>query len=142
MLNVATKVSEAANGLIQGDSGAGGRNGSSANARSQMVSVLGGGMTVTGDVTGGGDFRIEGIVEGSVTTDGRVVIEASGEVRGDIEAAEVIASGKVSGRINASGAVRFERGCEIEADVEAPTISLEDGGIVNGGLIMSPAGKS
>ncbi len=136
MLNVASKVSEATNDLLDGAARAGGRNGDPGNARSHTVSVLGGGMTVTGDVSGEGEFRIEGRVEGSVSAAGRVIVEARGEVLGDIEAAEVVASGKVSGKITASGTVRLEKSCQIEADVEAATISLEEGGVVNGTLKM------
>ena len=141
MLNVAAKVSEATSELMQGESRVRGRNGNHGRAESQMVSVLGSGMIVAGDVAGEGDFRIEGRVEGSVKTDGLVIVAARGEVLGDIEAAEVVASGKVSGRIAASGAVRFESGCQIAADVEAATVSLEEGGVVNGRLKMGSAGK-
>jgi cytoskeletal protein CcmA (bactofilin family) len=112
------------------------RNGSAGNPQSGTISVLGGGMTVTGDVTGEGELRIEGRVEGSVSTSGRVLVDASGQVEGGIEAEEVIASGKVSGNIKASGAVRLKKGCRVEADVEAPKIELEEGGTVNGRLTM------
>jgi cytoskeletal protein CcmA (bactofilin family) len=142
MLNVAAKVSEATNELLEGASRGNGRNGDPGNARSHTVSVLGSGMKVTGDVSGEGELRIEGSVEGSVSSDGRVIVDASGEVLGDIEAAEVIASGKVSGKITASGAVRLESGCQILADVQAATISLEEGGIVDGRLKMGSPRKS
>lgn len=112
------------------------RSGSAANPQSGTVSVLGGGMTVTGDVTGDGELRIEGRVEGSVTTNGRVVVDAGGQVDGGIDAEEVVASGKVSGNIKASGAVRLKKGCRVEADIEAATIELEEGGTVNGRLTM------
>jgi cytoskeletal protein CcmA (bactofilin family) len=141
MLNVASKVSEATNDFLEGTTRAGRRNGHTGNDRSNTVSVLGGGMKVTGDVTGEGEFRIEGCVEGSVSAAGRVIVESRGEVLGDIEATEVVASGKVSGKITASGAVRLEKGCRIEADVEAATISLEEGGIVNGTLKMNSLEK-
>lgn len=140
MLNVVAKVSEATEDLREGASRSNGRNGGNGNARSHTVSVLGAGMTVTGDVSGEGELRIEGRVEGSVRTDGRVIVETSGEVVGDIEAKEVIASGKVSGTIKSSGAVRLESGCQVEADVEGVTISLEEGGIVNGTLKMTAPG--
>jgi cytoskeletal protein CcmA (bactofilin family) len=141
MLNVVAKVSEATEELREGATRGDGKNGSNGSARSRTVSVLGGGMKVTGDVSGEGELRIEGRVEGSVTTDGRVIVEANGEVVGDIEAAEVVASGKVSGKITASGAVRLESGCQVEADVEAARISLEEGGIVNGTFKMGSARK-
>ena len=111
-----------------------------AGSRSQTVSVLGGGMTVTGDVEGDGELRIEGRVEGSVKTSGRVIVEASGEVAGGIEAGEVVASGKVSGKISAKSAVRLKNGCKVEADVQAPVVELEEGGVLNGRIEMKAAG--
>lgn len=112
------------------------RSSADAGSGSHTVSVLGGGMTVTGDVTGDGELRIEGHVEGSVKTNGRVIVEASGQVEGGIEAEEVVASGKVSGKITAKGAVRLKNGCRVDADIEASVIELEEGGVINGRLQM------
>jgi cytoskeletal protein CcmA (bactofilin family) len=142
MLNVAKKEPRVTTDLTEGAPRPNGRNGDPGNVRSHTISVLGSGITVTGDVSGEGELRIQGSVEGSVATDGRVIVEPGGEVLGDIDAQEVVASGKVSGRITASGAVRLESGCRIEADVQASTISLEEGGIVNGRLTMGSTGKS
>lgn len=141
MLNVAVKASKTTEEPTEGASRGNGRNGGAGKTRSQTVSVLGGGMVVKGDVSGEGEFRIQGTVEGSVSTTGRVIVEASGEVKGDVEAAEVVASGKVFGKITASGSVRLESGCEITADIHAAVISLEEGGIVNGTLEMATPRK-
>lgn len=140
MLKVASKESETLNDLENGVARAFGRNGDAGAGGARTVSVLGGGMTVTGDVTGEGELRIEGRVEGSVTTSGRVIVESSGEVEGGVEAQEVIASGKVSGKITAKATVRLKNGCRVEADVSAPTIELEEGGVVNGRLEMKKGG--
>lgn len=141
MLNIASKSPETAEGAPEAATRTRNANGRSGGAQSRTVSVLGGGMTVTGDVTGEGEFRIEGRVEGSVTTTGRVVVDANGEVEGGIEAQEVVASGKISGNIRAKDAVRLKNGCQVEADVQAPTIELEEGGTVNGRLDMKSAAK-
>lgn len=141
MLNATTKKSEVAERQAQ-NGGRGADHGRGpASAGSHTVSVLGGGIEVTGDVRGDGEIRIEGRVEGSVSTSGRVIVESSGEVEGDIQAEEVVANGKVHGNIAATGAVRLKKGCEIEADVSASTIELEEGGIVNGQLNMGRRGS-
>ena len=142
MLRAVTKdpdTAEAADDTQKGF-GRGHQSSAGAGSRSQTVSVLGGGMTVTGDVTGDGELRIEGRVEGSVKTNGRVIVEASGHVEGGIEAGEVVASGKVSGKITAKSAVRLKKGCKVEADVQAPVVELEEGGILNGKIEMKSAG--
>lgn len=142
MLRTATKDDDTTEAAEDAPKGFGRGQGSNAAAgsRSQTVSVLGGGMTVTGDVTGEGELRIEGRVEGSVKTNGRVIIEASGQVEGGVEAGEVVTSGKVSGKISAKSAVRLKNGCKVEADVQAPVVELEEGGILNGRIEMKSAG--
>lgn len=140
MLKAAPKETETAEDRAEGTSRMFGRGGDSAGSQSRTVSVLGGGMTVTGDVTGDGELRIEGRVEGSVSTKGRVIVDAGGEVEGGIEAEEVIASGKVSGNIKAKGAARLKKGCRVEADIEAAVIELEEGGVVNGRIQMKTGG--
>ena len=140
MLKVAAKEAESAEDHAESTSRMFGRGGESSGSQSRTVSVLGGGMTVAGDVTGQGELRIEGRVEGSVSTKGRVIVDASGEVEGGIEAEEVIASGKVSGNIKAKGAARLKKGCHVEADIEASVIELEEGGVVNGRLQMKTGG--
>lgn len=140
MLNIASKNPDIAEDAPEAGTSKRGTNGRPQDGQSRTVSVLGGGMTVTGDVTGEGEFRIEGRVEGSVTTTGRVVVDASGEVEGGIEAQEVVASGKISGNIKAKDAVRLKSGCKVEADVQAPKIELEEGGTVNGRLDMKAVG--
>ncbi len=136
MLNIASKNPETAEDAPEVGTSRRGTNGRLGGAQSRTVSVLGGGLTVIGDVTGEGEFRIEGRVEGSVSTTGRVVVDSSGEVEGGIEAQEVVASGKISGKIAAKDAVRLKNGCQVEADVQAPVIELEEGGTVNGRLDM------
>ncbi|MFW6084392.1 MAG: bactofilin family protein [Gemmatimonadota bacterium] len=142
MLNIASKNPETAKDAPEAKPRASGGNGRPGNAQSRTVSVLGGGMTVTGDVVGEGEFRIEGRVEGSVKTSGRVVVDAGGEVEGGVEAQEIVASGKISGHIAATDAVRLKNGCQVEADVQAPVIELEEGGTVNGRLEMKGVAKS
>ena len=47
------------------------------------------GTTFTGDLISEGDFRIEGVVNGSLTTSGKVVIGKTGAVEGGAEVDEI-----------------------------------------------------
>jgi len=105
---------------------------------SATPSVIGGGMELEGELKARGDLRIEGRVKGSIRTEGEVVVAREGLVDGDIEAAEIHVGGHVSGTITASGAARFMEGCRVDAEVRAPVVSIEEGGTVNGRLVMEP----
>lgn len=101
------------------------------------VSIVGKGMHVVGDVTGRGGLRIEGEVEGTVRTDGNVVVVDGGEVDGDVSAAEVVVAGKVSGTIEADKAARFKSGCRVDAEIASPAVEVEEGAVVNGRIDMT-----
>lgn len=99
-------------------------------------SVIGSGMELDGQLRARGDLRIEGRVKGSIRTEGEVVVAPRGVVDGDIEASEVNVGGRVTGSVVASEAARFMEGCHVDAEVRAPVVQIEEGGVVNGRLVM------
>ena len=109
---------------------------------SATPSVIGGGMELEGQLTARGDLRIEGRVKGSIRTQGEVVVAREGVVDGDIEAAEIHVGGRVSGTVTATGAARFMEGCRVDAEIRAPVVAIEEGGTVNGRLVMETRSAS
>ena len=65
----------------------------------KVVTMLGPGTLLTGDVKCKGTIRIEGNVEGRVLSEDSVVLLESGKVKGDITAGQVIIGGEVYGNI-------------------------------------------
>ena len=114
----------------------------SAGRSSATPSVIGSGMELDGQLRARGDLRIEGRVKGSIQTEGEVVVAPRGVVDGDIEASEVNVGGRVTGTVVASGAARFLQGCHVDAEVRAPVVQIEEGGVVNGRLVMEKEGSS
>lgn len=100
-------------------------------------SVIGAGTEITGEISMRGDFRIEGSIEGSVSTRGEVVISDRGSVKGEIEADIVVIEGRVEGAVRARQAVRLKRGCRVSADLKSPAVELEEGGGFNGRVDMT-----
>lgn len=102
----------------------------------EAVSIIGQGLKLVGDLTGRGDIQVEGEVEGTVKSDGSVVVGPTGVVDGKIEASEVVAAGRVSGSVEAKSVVRLKQGCRVDADIQTPAMELEEGGVVNGRVDM------
>lgn len=124
--------------------GSGQRGGRRAERRSgggSSASVIGPGTTVVGSITMDDDLQIDGRLDGSVSTEGSVTVTDRGTVDGDIEAAEVVISGRVDGTIRVDQVARFRSGCQVTADVHTPSITVEEGGVVDGRLTMTDAGR-
>lgn len=103
---------------------------------SEVVSVIGPGMEIVGDVKSDGTVRVEGRVEGSIRAGKSVVVGKDGVVDGDIETQDVVVAGRVTGTITGESRVELQDNCHIEGDIRARRIKLDEGGRVDGRLHM------
>ena len=103
---------------------------------SDVVSVIGPGMEIVGDIKCDGTVRLEGRVEGSVKASKSVVVGREGSVTGDIETQDVVVAGRVNGTIVGASRVELQDTCHVEGDIRSRRIKLDEGGRVEGRLHM------
>jgi cytoskeletal protein CcmA (bactofilin family) len=99
---------------------------------SESTSVLGRGARVRGRVSGDGDLRVEGQIEGSVALSGELSIDETGSITGDIDAASVTIAGVLLGNVVARGAVTIRAGAKVEGNMGGAEVSLEEGASFDG----------
>jgi cytoskeletal protein CcmA (bactofilin family) len=112
-----------------------------------VISIIGPGMTVTGDCQTEGTVRIEGLVEGSVRAGKAVVIGKQGRVVGDVVTQDAVVSGHVTGTLVAESRLELQATCHIDGEVRTRRMQLEEGAVLNGTVLMgdkkkTPAGTS
>lgn len=116
----------------------------SARDMSDVVSVIGSGMEIVGDIKCDGTVRVEGRVEGSIRATKSVVVGKGGKVAGDIETQDVVVAGSIVGTVTGSSRVELQETCRVEGDIRSRRVKLDEGGQVEGRLQMGAgaAGKS
>ena len=95
--------------------------------------VVGKGSVLEGrfEVTDG--IRVDGILRGSVTSSGTLVVGVSGEVNADpIRVKDAIVAGRVNGSIEASHLVKLEASAEMIGDITAKVLIIEEGAVLHG----------
>src|SRR5688500_16588019 len=103
-----------------------------AQARDNVISIIGPGMRVVGDCETEGTLRIEGTIEGTVRAGKAVVIGKDGVVTGDVATQDAIIGGRVKGAVVAESRLELQATCVIDGEIRARRIKLEEGGRVNG----------
>ena len=99
--------------------------------------IIGKGVTITGEITGTGDVEVRGAVSGAITLKNNVAtISKSGVVQASITAKNVEISGRVEGDVVAGELVIIRRDSTVSGNVNAPRISLEDGAHFKGSVDM------
>ncbi len=97
--------------------------------------------TIIGDIKSDGDFRIDGTLEGSLKTDGRVIIGSDGFIKGKVEATNADIEGKFSGELLVSNTLTIKATAAISGEVIIGKLSIEPGASFNATCAMKGAIK-
>lgn len=99
------------------------------------------GTIIVGDVTSKGAFRIDGTLQGTLKTPGKVVVGKSGIIKGTLEGANADFEGKFSGKLKLSGTLSLKSSAHIEGEVEVGKLAVEPGATFNAVCSMKGAIK-
>ena len=94
-----------------------------------------------GDITSKGPFRIDGQLEGTIKTDGKIVVGKSGYVNGSIEGSNADFEGSFSGKLKLLGTLSLKASAYIQGEVEVGKLSVEPGATFNAVCSMKGAVK-
>lgn len=103
--------------------------------------VIGKGTKIIGDVLSEGDFRIDGTLEGTLKTNGRVIIGQDGFIKGKVECDNADVEGKFSGEFVVNNILTAKSSAYITGDVTVGQISTEPGASFNATCNMKGAVK-
>lgn len=99
------------------------------------------GTTIVGDITSKGAFRIDGTLQGTLKTTGKVVVGKAGTIKGTLEGVNADFEGKFSGKLKLSGTLSLKSSAHIEGEVEVGKLAVEPGATFNAVCSMKGAIK-
>ena len=94
---------------------------------SPSVDIIESSTKIVGDIFSEADFRIDGIVEGNVTTSGKIVVGKSGKINGKINCSNADISGSISGKIEVNEVLSLMSESLIQGDIVTAKLSVEAG---------------
>jgi len=109
--------------------------------RSEEATVISRGVKIEGKLSCSGNIRLDGEVQGDISSQGIVIIGENGGVNGQINADSVTIGGKVTGTIRAKDKVVLEAKANLKGDIITKTLLVEAGAIFNGNSKMGNSGS-
>ena len=97
--------------------------------------------SLVGDIKSDGDFRVDGKIEGTIKTTGRVVIGKDGFVKGTIECTDADIEGNFSGKLIVDQVLSLKSTANISGDVILGKLSVEPGAAFNATCTMKGSVK-
>ena len=99
------------------------------------------GTTIVGDIVSEGGFRIDGAIQGTIKTPGKIVVGKSGIINGTLEGTNADFEGRFSGKMKLSGVLSLKSSAFIEGEVEIGKLAVEPGATFNAVCSMKGAVK-
>jgi len=96
---------------------------------------------IIGDVSSEGDFRIDGLLEGTLITNGRVIIGVEGSVSGKVSCDNADIEGKFAGELKVNKMLTIKASASISGEVVLGKLSVEPGATFNASCTMKGAVK-
>ena len=98
-----------------------------------MSGFVGGGTTVSGELTFKAMLRVDGHLAGRVASqDGTLIVSAGGQLDADIEVAVAQINGTVNGDVVATKRIELGRVAKVYGNIQTPALVVEQGAIFEG----------
>jgi|SRR5271157_2990100 len=111
-------------------------------AQGTLNGFLDQGCTIKGDVVFSDLLRIHGQVTGTVGSEGELLVGEGGLVEGEISVGRLAVAGTVRGTVRVTGRLVVHGAGRVLAEVFAPTLVVEEGGVLEGVVHMARPERS
>ena len=105
---------------------------------SKSGGVLSRGVSIKGTVKFSDELVIDGEVEGTIESGGKLTIGEHALIRGDIRTKSVRVCGTVEGDVFASERCELQAGCTLKGDIEAPRLIVDENAAFLGSAKVTP----
>ena len=112
------------------------------NSNTTQQNVISQDTKVIGNITSNSPIRIDGILEGNLSTQGKIVVGKSGSIKGQLKGVNADIEGKFSGKIELTGTLVLKDTAHIEGEVMIGKLYVEPGATFNANCSMRGAIKS
>lgn len=91
------------------------------------INTISQGTEIKGNIKASGDFRLDGILEGDIVLDGKLVVGENGNVRGNIICQNANVIGNVCGNLTVKELLCLHATAVVKGDIVINKLSIEPG---------------
>jgi cytoskeletal protein CcmA (bactofilin family) len=108
----------------------------------ELSTILGRGALLRGNLKVEHSLRVDGIVNGDVTSTDTLIVGVDGEIIGQVSVNNLILGGKVLGSVVASGRTALESKSKFQGDIKTGIFVVDEGAIFDGKCSMTEVNGS
>jgi len=102
----------------------------------KLSTIIARGTKIVGNISMEGSLRIDGHVNGKVSSTETLTVGKTGVVEGEVSVKEAVVGGKIMGNLIANQRVELESKASILGDVKTRIFVIKEGGVFHGNCSM------
>ena len=103
-----------------------------------VTTVIGSDAVFKGELSFDKGVRVDGRVEGKITTKGHLAVSKEGKLQADVEAGGIVVEGTVKGNLTAADRVELRQSAKLEGDIRASKLIVTEGASFSGHCSVGP----
>lgn len=97
-----------------------------------QINTITHGSTIKGNVVANGDFRLDGLLDGNIQLNGKLVVGETGVVRGNAVCQNAHISGTIEGNISVKELLSLDASSRVKGDLLINKLSIVPGAVFTG----------
>ena len=110
--------------------------------KSNTINAIAYGSQLKGDLITSGDVRIDGHLQGTVKTEGRLVVGEKGVVDGQAYCKNAIIAGELKASITTTELLTLKSTAKLSGEIITSQLAIEPGAVFSGKCNMGPVVKN
>ena len=96
------------------------------------INIITDGTKIKGDIIASGDFRLDGVLEGNIQINGKLVVGDTGVVNGNVLCQNANIIGSVNGNLSVKELLSLHTSARVRGDILINKLSIEPGAVFSG----------
>jgi cytoskeletal protein CcmA (bactofilin family) len=105
-------------------------------------SLISADMQITGNIKTSGSVRIDGKIDGELTSSADSIIGKDAVIKGNLNVNSVTIEGTINGNVTAKDRIEMKSSARVTGDIKAKRLSVEDGVMFVGKSEVNPSGTA
>lgn len=103
----------------------------------KISSIIGADMIVEGNIKGTDAIRIEGTLKGDVSSEGTVIISATGKIVGNVTGSNIMVAGTIEGDLFSGGRTEVAATGRIIGNISTKSLIVDENAVFQGKCMMN-----
>jgi len=114
----------------------------SSGSSGEFTTVIGADAVFKGELSFEKGVRVDGRIEGRITTKGHLAVSTGGRLQADVVASNIIVEGEVHGNLTATDRVELRKTARLQGDICAAKLLVAEGACFTGQCAVGPDAKA